>query len=193
MDINVTGRKMNVGAALTSHVEERLEAVAEKYFSRTIDSTTTFVKEGHLYRVDISLHANQGISLQARGEADEPYVAFENATEKIEKQLRRYKRRLKNHHHAPQRDVALELARDTVIAPETEDDTEALNGADDQPIIIAESKKEIPLVSVGDAVMLMDLADANAFVFRNRKSETLEVVYRRQDGNIGWISPGTAA
>ncbi|WP_417456286.1 ribosome hibernation-promoting factor, HPF/YfiA family [Kordiimonas sp.] len=193
MDINVTGRKMNVGAALTSHVEERLEAVAEKYFSRTIDASTTFVKEGHIYRVDISLHANQGISLQARGEADDPYVAFETATEKVEKQLRRYKRRLKNHHHAPQRDVALELARDTVIAPEPEEDNEALNGADDQPIIIAESKKEIPLVSVGDAVMLMDLADANAFVFRNRKSETLEVVYRRQDGNIGWISPGAAA
>ena len=193
MDINVTGRKMNVGAALTSHAEDRLEAVAEKYFSRTIDATTTFVKEGHIYRVDISLHANQGISLQARGEADDPYVAFETATEKVEKQLRRYKRRLKNHHHAPQRDVALELARDTVIAPESEDDSETPDGADDQPIIIAESKKEIPLVSVGDAVMLMDLADANAFVFRNRKSETLEVVYRRQDGNIGWISPGEAA
>ncbi|WP_262692335.1 ribosome hibernation-promoting factor, HPF/YfiA family [Kordiimonas aestuarii] len=193
MDINVTGRKMNVGEALTSHIEERLEAVAEKYFSRTIDATTTFVKEGHTYRADISLHANQGISLQARGEADEPYAAFETAAEKIEKQLRRYKRRLKNHHHAPQRDVAMELARDTVIAPEQEDDEPAPNGHDDQPIIIAESKKAIPLVSVGDAVMLMDLADANAFVFRNRKSEALEVVYRRQDGNIGWISPGADA
>lgn len=106
--------------------------------------------------------------------------------------MRRYKRRLKNHHHTPQREVAMELARDTIIAPEEEDDDgneQAVNGHDDQPIIIAESKKEIPRVSVGDAVMLMDLADANAFVFRNRKSETLEVVYRRQDGNIGWISP----
>lgn len=74
MDINVTGRKMNVGAALTSHVEERLETIADKYFSRTIDATTTFVKEGHLTRVDISLHANQGISLQARGEADDPML-----------------------------------------------------------------------------------------------------------------------
>ena len=193
MDINVTGRKMNVGEALTSHVEERLETVAEKYFSRTIDATATFVKEGHIYRVDISVHAGQGVSLQARGEADEPYAAFEAAAEKVEKQLRRYKRRLKNHHHAPQRDVAMELARDTVIAPEQEDDEPAPNGHDDQPIIIAESKKEIPLVSVGDAVMLMDLADANAFVFRNRKSEALEVVYRRQDGNIGWISPGATA
>ena len=195
MDINVTGRKMNVGAALTSHVEERLETIADKYFSRTIDASTTFVKEGHLTRVDISLHANQGISLQARGEADDPYAAFEAASEKVEKQLRRYKRRLKNHHHTPQREVAMELARDTIIAPEEEDDDgneQAVNGHDDQPIIIAESKKEIPRVSVGDAVMLMDLADANAFVFRNRKSETLEVVYRRQDGNIGWISPGAA-
>ena len=125
MDINVTGRKMNVGEALTSHVEERLETVAEKYFSRTIDATATFVKEGHIYRVDISVHAGQGVSLQARGEADEPYAAFEAAAEKVEKQLRRYKRRLKNHHHAPQRDVAMELARDTVIAPEQEDDERA--------------------------------------------------------------------
>ncbi|WP_417449049.1 ribosome hibernation-promoting factor, HPF/YfiA family [Kordiimonas sp.] len=193
MDINVTGRKMNVGEALTSHVEERLETVAEKYFSRTIDATTTFVKEGHIYRVDISVHAGQGVNLQARGEADEPYAAFEAAAEKVEKQLRRYKRRLKNHHHAPQREVAMELARDSVIALEQEDDEPAPNGHDDQPIIIAEGKKEIPLVSVGDAVMLMDLADANAFVFRNRKSEALEVVYRRQDGNIGWISPGESA
>ena len=196
MDINVTGRKMNVGAALTSHVEDRLHSVADKYFSRTIDASATFAKEGHICRADISLHASQGISLQGRGEAEDPYVAFELATDKVEKQLRRYKRRIKNHHHASPRDVALEMATDIILAPEQEEDDHAAsgtNGAEDQPLIIAEAKKEIPLVSVGDAVMMMDLADVNAFVFRNRKSDTLEVVYRRQDGNIGWISPGAAA
>jgi ribosomal subunit interface protein len=193
MDINVTGRKMNVGDALTSHVEDRLSTVADKYFSRTIDATTTFIKEGHNTRVDVSFHANQGINLQSRGEADDPYAAFEMAAEKVEKQLRRYKRRLKNHHKMPQREIEMELAHDFTLAPE-DGESDAPNGAaDDQPLIIAENRKEIPNVSVGDAVMLMDLADANAFVFRNTKNDSLEVVYRRSDGNVGWISPSSSA
>lgn len=191
MDINVTGRKMNVGEALTTHVEDRLAIVSDKYFNRSIDASTTFAKEGHSYRTDISLHPNQGVNLHSRAEAEDPYAAFELAAEKVEKQLRRYKRRLKNHHNLSSREVAMEVARDVVIAPEPDNDTqdETENGADDQPIIIAESNREIPKVSVGDAAMLMDLADANAFVFRNIKGNVLEVVYRRADGNIGWISP----
>lgn len=191
MEINVTGRKMNVGDALTSHVEDRLESVADKYFNRTIDASTTFAKEGHTYRTHVSFHANQGINLQSRGEADDPYAAFEMAAEKVEKQLRRYKRRLKNHHKTPTRDLSMELAHDLVIAPNLDEgENEQANGTgDDQPIIIAENRTEIPNVTVGDAVMLMDLADAGAFMFRNTKNDTLEVVYRRSDGNIGWISP----
>ncbi|MCK0070076.1 MULTISPECIES: ribosome hibernation-promoting factor, HPF/YfiA family [Kordiimonas] len=190
MEINVTGRKMNVGESLTEHVESRLESIADKYFSRTIDATITFIKEGHLCRADISFHANQGINFQSRGEAEDPYVAFEEAAEKVEKQLRRYKRRLKNHHKQARHDAAMELAHDLVIAPETDEGDSAQASAEtDQPIIIAENRREIPNVSVGDAAMLMDLADANAFMFRNTKSDTLEVVYRRGDGNIGWISP----
>ncbi len=191
MDINVTGRKMNVGEALTTHVEDRLAIVSDKYFNRSIDASTTFAKEGHSYRTDISLHPNQGVNLHSRAEAEDPYAAFELAAEKVEKQLRRYKRRLKNHHNLSSREIAMEVARDVVIAPEPDNDTqdETETGADDQPIIIAESNREIPKVSVGDAAMLMDLADANAFVFRNIKGNVLEVVYRRADGNIGWISP----
>lgn len=191
MDINVTGRKVNVGEALTAHVKDRLAIVSDKYFNRSIDASTTFAKEGHSYRTDISLHPNQGVNLHSRAEAEDPYAAFELAAEKVEKQLRRYKRRLKNHHNLPSRDIAMEMARDVVIAPEPDNDTDGAVEAseDDQPIIIAESNREIPKVSVGDAAMLMDLADANAFVFRNVKGNVLEVVYRRADGNIGWISP----
>ncbi|MFC3053727.1 ribosome hibernation-promoting factor, HPF/YfiA family [Kordiimonas pumila] len=195
MEINVSGRKMNVGDALTTHVEDRLEAVADKYFSRTIDATATFAKEGHIYTTHVSFHANQGVNLQSNGEADDPYAAFELAAEKVEKQLRRYKRRLKNHHKTSQRDIAMELAHDITIAPSLDEESdEPVNGGhEDQPIIIAENRTEIPRVSVGDAVMLMDLADAHAFMFRNMRNDTLEVVYRRTDGNIGWISPKTAA
>jgi ribosomal subunit interface protein len=190
MEINVTGRKMNVGEALTTHAETQLYAIADKYFTRSIDASTTFSKEGHTCRCDVSLHANQGINLQSRAEAEDPYVAFEAAAEKVEKQLRRYKRRIKNHHNSPSREAAIELASDTVIAPEDQsDDTVEQN--DDQPLIIAETKKAIPSVSVGDAVMLMDLADASAFMFRNDRNDSLEVVYKRPDGNIGWISPSS--
>jgi len=194
MNINVTGRKMNVGDALTTHVEGRLSSVADKYFNRTIDANATFAMEGHNYRTDISFHAGQGINLQSRGEAEDPYAAFEMAAEKVEKQLRRYKRRLKNHHKIPAREIEMELASHVTFAPEEETNDTVTDGAfDNQPIIIAENSTEIPKVSVGDAVMLMDLASANAFMFRNAKNQTLEVVYRRSDGNIGWISPNTAA
>ncbi|PCI61633.1 MAG: ribosomal subunit interface protein [Kordiimonadales bacterium] len=190
MEINVTGRKMKVGDALTLHVEDRLASVADKYFNRTIDATTRFEKEGHTYRSNVSLHANQGINLQSRGEADDPYAAFEMAAEKVEKQLRRYKRRLKSRHKMPQREASLELAQDYTLVAETDDEEVATDGAqDDQPIIIAETKTEIPNVSVGDAVMMMNLSDADAFMFRNCKNEALEVVYKRSDGNVGWISP----
>ncbi|GHF15937.1 ribosomal subunit interface protein [Kordiimonas sediminis] len=187
MEINVTGRKMNVGEALTDHIKTRLSGVADKYFSRSIDSSATVTKEGHICRVDISMHPNQGIQLHGRGEADDPYAAFDIAADKVEKQLRRYKRRLKNHHTSPSKEIAVELARENVLAPEHEDDESS--DVPDQPLIIAETKKEIPSVSVGDAVMLMDLADSSAFVFRNVKGDGLEVVYRRKDGNIGWITP----
>jgi len=192
MDIKVTGRKMNVGEALTQHAQDRLASISDKYFSRTIDASTTFIKEGPFCRVDVSMHPNQGINLHSRAESDDAYGAFEQAAEKIEKQLRRYKRRLKNHHNLPGREAVQEIAISNIIAPhaDEEDDSEqpAPEG-DDQPIIIAEASTEIPKVSVGDAVMLMDLADTVAFMFRNQKTDQLEVVYKRTDGNIGWISP----
>ena len=190
MDINVTGRKINVGEALTTHIEDRLNSIADKYFNRSIDASVILGKEGHTYRVDVSLHPNQGIKLQSRGEAEDPYASFEDASERIEKQLRRYKRRIKNHHHAPDREVVMELARDSILLPESDDTAESAETAlTEQPLIIAETNTSIPRVSVSDAVMMMDLADVPAFMFRNSKNEGLEVVYKRDDGNIGWISP----
>lgn len=200
MDIQISGRKINVGEALTEHMEGRLESIADKYFSRSIDAASTMSKEGHLYRVDVTLHANQGIKMQSRGEADDPYAAFETAADKVEKQLRRYKRRLKNHHNDSTRQAVYEMASDSVLdaasaeAPETVSELNGANGhghtdITDAPVIIAETKREIPNVSVSDAVMLMDLSEATTFVFRNSKNKALEVIYRRPDGNIGWISP----
>lgn len=191
MEIKVTGRKINVGEALTTHIEDRLSTIAEKYFNRSIDAAVIMSKEGHLYRADCTLHAGSGIRMQSHGEASDPYGAFEAASEKMEKQLRRYKRRIKNHHNSPSRDAVQELANDIVLAPHDEEvNGEAASLDDHQPMIIAEARTEIPTLSVGDATMLMDLANATVFMFRNAKSDSLEVVYRRPDGNIGWISPG---
>lgn len=190
MEIKVSGRKINVGEALTTHIEDRLNVIAEKYFNRSIDAAVIMSKESHLYHADCKFHVSQGVTMQGRGEADDPYGAFEDAAEKVEKQLRRYRRRIKNHHNSPGRDVAQELIKYTTLAPHDEEvKGEAASLDDHQPMIIAEAHKEIPILSVGDATMLMDIAEETVFMFRNAKNNSLEVVYKRPDGNFGWISP----
>jgi ribosomal subunit interface protein len=190
MEIKVTGRKINVGEALTTHIEDRLNLIAEKYFNRSIDAAVIMSKESHLYHADCTFHVNQGVTMQGHGEADDPYGAFEDAAEKVEKQLRRYKRRIKNHHNSVSRDAVIELFKHTTLAPHDEEvNEEAMSHDDHQPLIIAETHKEIPTLSVGDATMFMDLANESVFMFRNAKSNSLEVVYKRSDGNFGWISP----
>ncbi|MEM9880806.1 MAG: ribosome-associated translation inhibitor RaiA [Pseudomonadota bacterium] len=188
--MQVTGRQVDVGEALQEHVRDRLESGASKYFSRTLDAGVTVHRSGHQFMVECHVHANQGVNLESSGKADNAYAAFDEAAEKIEKQLRRYKRRLKNHHaRAAERQKDFEKAAayvmpaDAAAAPDDDADPA------EQPIIIAETKTNIPEVSVGDAVMLMDLAHAPAFMFRNVKNNALNVVYRRPDGNIGWINP----
>lgn len=198
MEINVSGHKMNVGEALTEHAQDRLITISEKYFTQSIDAKTTFTKSGHLFHVDISLHPLGGINLQARADADDPYAAFEGAAERVEKQLRRYKRRLKNHHNLAGRDVAGALGNMSVLAAQADDsgqtdaEESATNGqaaVPDQPMIIAEAETQIPTVSVSDAVMLMDFSGAEALMFTNVKTGGHEVVFHRRDGNIGWIRP----
>jgi len=195
MDIRVTGRHVDVSDAFRAHVEDRLQAAVSKYFNRSISANITLSKEGHLFIADCQLHANQGVNLQGRGQASDAYAAVDDTVEKVEKQLRRYKRRLKNHHNSVSRDdQALQNAQSYVIAPEQEDDDVGETaGSEDQPIIIAETSTKIPEVSVGDAVMLMDLNDVPALMFRNSKNKELNVVYRRNDGNIGWIDPTPGA
>lgn len=192
MQVSITGRKINVGAALTAHVEDRLTAATSKYFNRSIDAAVTIGKEGHSFRADCLLHAPPGLNMRSHAEADDVYAAFDAAADKLEKQLRRYKRRIKNHHAQSERGTAPLMASDYVLAPEEGAEPEE-NGNDQlQPAIIAETQTEIPVVDVGDAVMLMDLADSPMLMFRNAGNNELNVVYRRSDGNIGWIDPHKA-
>lgn len=191
MDIQITGRQVDVGDAFREHVRDRLEMGASKYFSRALDALVTLEKDAGQFHAECHFHANQGVRLESSGRGGTAYAAFDEAAERIEKQLRRYKRRLKNHHgRAAERQRELEKAAAYILPADGATASEE-DGPDpqDQPIIIAETKTDIPEVSVGDAVMLMDLAHAPAFMFRNAKNNALNVVYRRPDGNIGWINP----
>lgn len=190
MDLSIKGKGLDVGEALRSHVERELENSVAKYFPKAHDAAVTISREAHLFRADITVHPMRGVSVQGRASAEDAYAAFDAANEHIAKQLRRYKRRLNDHHKArgPEETLA---AQQYIIAPESEDEVEL--PADGQPAIIAEMATEILTLSVGEAVMRMDLADVSALMFRNRAHGGLNVVYRRRDGNIGWIDPANTS
>jgi len=194
MQIEVTGRKMELGAALQTHATGQIEAMTEKYFSHSLDAHVTFTKQGqHRFQADILLHVRRGIHMQSHAVADNAHAAFDLAAEKVEKQLRRYKRRLKDRHEKALQEEEQEealLAQAYVLAPEEEAAEEAAESAEnDQPIVIAETQLAIPTLTVSDAVMMLDLTDQPALLFRNRRHGQFNMVYRRADGNVGWIDP----
>ncbi|MDX1580233.1 MAG: ribosome-associated translation inhibitor RaiA [Alphaproteobacteria bacterium] len=190
MDIHVNGKQIDVGEALSGHVRDRLEDGVLKYFQHPIDGEVTFSRVAHLVRVDASVHAGHGIFVRAHGEAEDPYISFDQALERIEKRLRRYKRRLQDHHVAQKASLEMVPAASYVLRGESE---EAEEPDDPQPVIVAETETELPTVPVSAAVMRMDLADAPVLMFRNSAHGRLNVVYRRNDGNIGWIDPKVEA
>jgi len=186
MDIRVSGHQIDTGSALQEHASERLNGIREKYFSRALSSQVTFSKApNNAFGCDIVMHVNQGLILKSRGQAQDAHQAFEQASDKIEKQLRRYKRRLTDRHeqadHAAQREDAAYRVFDAGD-PEAEEAPEA-------PPIIAETRTDIPEVSVADAVMQLDLRNTNALFFKNAGTGRHNMVYRRDDGSIGWVEP----
>jgi ribosomal subunit interface protein len=191
MEIRVSGHQVDTGEALREHVRERLSGIADKYFSRAISANVTFGKgpHDHNFCCDIFAHVMQGLVLKASGEAADAHPAFDQAADKIEKQLRRYMRRLKDRNSGAEKALADEdrgLDADaayTVFGAADEDE------APDNPPIIAETKVDIPEASVSDAVMLMDLRHTNALMFRNSGTGAFNMVYRRGDGTIGWVEP----
>jgi len=187
MHLTVTGKQIDTGDALRRHVESSLDAILGKYFKTAIEAHVVFSKEAHLSRAEISAHIGRGIVVNAGAAATEVYAAYEAAAERIAKQLRRYKRRLRDHHaKAREPSEASERARDYVLAPLAEEADENAGGG---PTVVAEMSTELPNLTVGEAVMRMDLADAPVLLFRNRSHGGLNLVYRRADGNIGWIDP----
>ena len=186
MHIKVSGKHIDVGDALRVHVEDNLVAAVGKYFDRPVDAHVVFSRNGHIFKCDSSVHLSTGLTAQAHAEDGEIYAAFEQATDKIEKQLRRYKRRLKDHHHSRQDPIELIDAQSYVLQSQDDED-EAANGM--QPVIIAEMTTPIKSLTVGEAVMQMELAHASFLMFRNDASGRINIVYQRDDGNVGWIDP----
>jgi len=183
MQLTVTGKQIDTGAVLRQHVEVSLGAILGKYFKTAIEAHVVFSKEAPLSRAEVSIHIGRGIVVNASASAAETYAAFDAAAERIAKQMRRYKRRLRDH-HTQAREVfeAGERARDYVLAPLDEK-------AEEGPAVVAEMSADLPNLTVSEAVMRMDLANAPVLLFRNRSHGELNLVYRRIDGNIGWIDP----
>lgn len=184
MQVQVSGHHLDIGDALRTHVTERLIAAVGKYFDRPVDGHVTISKQGHEYKADCAVHLSSGMHVNTTAHGTEVYATFEDATEKLEKRLRRYKRKLKNHNNNNKSALPAEDAPSFVI--EAGDEHSEIE-EDAQPVIIAEGTTSIPRLSVGDAVMRMDLSEANFVVFRNGATGSLNVVYRREDGNISWI------
>ena len=188
MRIQVSGKQIDIGDALRSHVEERLDEAVGKYFDRPVEAIVTFCKDRHEFIADSSVHLPTGMTVQAKARADEIYASFEGAVDRMEKQLRRYKRRLKDHHRDRQAPIEAADAPSYILAGGARgrggEEPESL-----QPVIVAEMETRVPFLSVGEAVMQMELAGAQLLVFRNEAHGGVNVVYRRDDGNIGWIDP----
>jgi ribosomal subunit interface protein len=186
MDIRVSGHQIETGEALKTHVDTRLTAVVDKYFAKALSSTVTFGRappDG--FACDIVTHVMQGLVLKGHGQAKDAHVAFDSAAEKIEKQLRRYMRRLQDRHAQTAHALREEEAAYTVFDAGTpEADTPP-----DAPVIVAEMRTDIPESSVSDAVMLMDLRNTPALLFKNTGTGAHNMVYRRHDGTIGWVEP----
>lgn len=187
MRYQITGMHIDIGEALQTHVKDELGAVLQKYHQRPTDANITFSKSGHEFVCETTVHLSTGLTAAAKAHATEIYAAFDECGEKLDKQLRRYKRRLKDHHKDRTEPVEISEGASYILAsgPESEDqEPESL-----QPIIVAEMETKIPSLTVGEAVMQMELAGAPVLVFRNEKKDGVNVVYRREDGNIGWIDP----
>jgi ribosomal subunit interface protein len=195
MQLTVTGKQVDVGDALRRHIGSALETILGKYFGTAIEAHAVFARDGHLIHAEISLHIGRGIVINSGAAASDHYLAFDAAAERLAKQLRRYKRRLRDYHGKPRAPAEPpEMARSFVLAP-VDEEAEAESAAADSasPVVIAEMSTELPQLTVGEAVMRLDLADVPVLLFRNRSHGEINLVYRRGDGNIGWIDPAFEA
>ena len=200
MQVTVEGHQVDVGEALRAHAVDSINQISEKYFNHTTRATVVFGRENaHLFNAEIIVHVGKGIMVQATAKAADAYAAFDQTAEKVAKRLRRHKRRIRDHH---ERDVTPEFSDVegrvyTLRMPEylesetagTETDNEAGTASNEDHMVVAEMAKTIQTMTVSDAVMRLELSEEPALMFRNASHGGLNMVYMRQDGNIGWVDP----
>lgn len=184
MTLRILGKPMDIGDAFRAGIEERIQDVAAKYFDGSYSGHVTVVKSGSAYSADCMLHLSTGAVLQTTGQAQDPRLAFDRAAARIETRLRRYKRRRKSHQTFPAGRVFDDVTHHIMEpVPDEEEDLPA----DYAPTVVAETSHALRELSVAAAVIELDLMDNPALVFRNAANGRLNIVYRRADGNIGWI------
>ena len=193
MQITVSGKQIELSDALRTRVGEQLDGIAGKYFDHALEAQVTFGRARSFFTCDINVHAGRGLSLRGEGEAADANAAFDDAAEHIAKRLRRYRRRVNDHSRDLANRARPEPARGYTLRAEDEIPLAEPGVAETFATVIAEQAVEISLLTVGEAVMRMDLADQPVLMFRNSGSGELNVVYRRRDGNVGWIDPAAVA
>ena len=189
MSLRISGKHMEIGDAFRTRIEGRIGEAIDKYFDGGFSGHVNVIKSGSRFTADCMIHLDSGMALQATGDAQEPIAAFDVAADRFEKRLRRYKRRLKSHGPGGNGN-ATDIAY-TVVAPVADEDDEVPE--DYAPAIVAESTLTLKTMSVASAVIELDTKDSPVFVFRNAGNDHVNVVYRRADGNIGWIDPSSVS
>ncbi|WP_395673445.1 ribosome hibernation-promoting factor, HPF/YfiA family [Phenylobacterium sp.] len=191
MQVQVTGKHVDVGEALRSRVSDEISTSIGKYFDRGGGADVVVSREGQSFKVDCAVTLASGQQLTTHGLGGDAHVAFDAAMAKMDRRIRRYKHRLKDHHIQAQARQAETAAYFVIRSPEEEEDQDHLDGADafPEPMVIAETEKSVRTMTVSGAVMELDLTESQTIVFRNAAHGGLAVVYRRPDGNIGWIDP----
>jgi ribosomal subunit interface protein len=190
MNVQVKGRQIDVGEALRGHVRQHLSDIVGKFFEHPLEASVVFSREAHLFRADISVHAARGILLQSNSAANDPYPAFEEAATRMAERLRRYKKRLIDLHREPRPNGQIPASQ-YVLDPQKHEEN-APEASAHTPLIIAEMPTVVESLTVSEAVMRLDLGDLSALLFKNAAHGQLNMVYRRPDGNIGWVDPAAA-
>jgi ribosomal subunit interface protein len=186
MQLSVSGKHVDLGDALRGHVATTLMPMVDRYFGSAIEAKVLFARERHLYCADIAVHVARGMMVQSRGEAPDAYAAFDAAAERLQKRLQRYKGRLIDRRRGRAAEEPQETVAHYVLAADVGEAEDPEHG---QPAIVAEQVSEIAVLSVGEAVMRLDLGDLPILMFRSRTHQRMNVIYRRPDGAVGWIDP----
>ncbi|MDJ0930940.1 ribosome-associated translation inhibitor RaiA [Breoghania sp.] len=184
MTLQISGKNVDVGDSMRTHVEERIDDALSKYFDSGYDATVTLGREGSGYRSECKIRLDTGIVLQASAESQDPRASFDQACDRIEKRLRRYKRKLKEHYPNGAAREVTEATSYVLASPDEDEEVEE----NFHPVVIAETPSRVKTLTVGIAVMDLDLTETPVVMFRNAGNGSLNIVYRRKDGNIGWIA-----